>query len=118
MNNIKNQVTLIGNLGSDMEFKTFDSAKKCSKASLATNQYYKNRDGELVKETQWHNLVAWGKLAELMNNLAKKGDQILVQGKISYRNYEDVDGKKHYITEIIVNEFMKIGKPATVPEEN
>ena len=117
MNNVKNQVTLIGNLGSDFDFKIVGDDKKMSKASLATNQYYKNREGELIKETQWHNLIAWGKLAENMNQIAKKGDQIIVQGKITYRNYEDDEGKKHYVTEIVVNEFLKLGKSSGTPAE-
>ncbi len=110
MNALRNQVTLIGNLGSDVEVKTFASERSVSKVSLATNQYYKTRDGEERKETHWHNIVAWGKLGENMAKVLKKGEQVMVQGKLTYRSYEDSTGKKHYITEIIVSDFMKLTK--------
>jgi len=110
MNALRNQVTLMGNLGNDFELKSFSEDKKVAKAALATNSYYKNRNGEKVQETQWHNIVAWGKLAENMSTISKKGDQIMIHGRLTYRSYEDSDGKKHYITEIIVSEFMKITK--------
>lgn len=110
MNALRNQVTLIGNLGSDIELKTFSGDKKLGKVSIATNQYYKNREGELVQETQWHNVIAWGKLAENMSKALKKGDQVMVQGKLTYRNYEDGDGRKHYVTEIVINDFTKMHK--------
>ena len=110
MNTLRNQVTLIGNLGNEFELKTFGADKKLAKASLATNEYYKNKDGEKVQETQWHNLIVWGKLAERMSSMSTKGDHIMVQGKLIYRNYEDGDGKKQYITEIVVSEFVKLTK--------
>ena len=110
MNNLRNQVTLLGNLGSDIEFKSFENDKQLSKVSLATNQYYKNRSGELVQDTQWHNIIAWGKLAENMNKVAKKGDQLLVQGRLTYRSYEDTNGQKQYVTEIVINDFVKVTK--------
>ncbi len=116
MNALRNQVTLIGNLGSDMEVKTFSNNNQVAKVSIATNQYYKNRDGELVQETHWHNIVAWGKLAENMNKIAKKGDQVMVQGKLTYRSYEDGDGRKHYVTEIIINDFTKMHKAPKAEE--
>lgn len=116
MNTLRNQVTLIGNLGNEFELKTFGMDKKLAKASLATNEYYKNREGEKVQETQWHNLVVWGKLAERISSMSAKGDQIMVQGKLIYRNYEDGDGKKQYVTEIVVSEFVKLTK-TTVPLE-
>jgi len=110
MNALRNQVTLIGNLGGDIEVRTFASEKSVSKVSLATNQYYKTRAGEERKETHWHNIVAWGKLGENMAKVLKKGEQVMVQGKLTYRSYEDSTGKKHYVTEIIVNDFMKLSK--------
>ncbi len=110
MNALKNQVTLIGNLGVDIELKSVKNDRKLARVAMATNQYYKNREGELVQETQWHNLVAWGKLAENMEQCLGKGDHIMVQGKLVYRNYEDSSGQKHYVTEVVVNEFLKISK--------
>lgn len=116
MNNLRNQVTLIGNLGNEFEVKSFGNDKKIAKASLATNDYYKNKDGEKVKDTQWHNLVVWGKTAEIISTISTKGDQLLIQGKIAYRSYEDSDGKKNYITEIIVNDFVKLTKSTAALE--
>ena len=110
MNALRNQVTLIGNLGTEVDFKSFESERRRAKISMATNQFYKNKDGELVKETQWHNVIAWGKLADTMNKILKKGDQIMVQGKLIYRNYEKDSGQTQYVTEIIINDFLKITK--------
>ena len=110
MNQLKNQVTLIGNLGQDVEVKTFASQRTVAHVSLATNLYYKNSQGEKVQETQWHNLVIWGKLGENLSKIATKGDEIMVQGRLTYRSYEDASGKKHTITEIVVSEFLKMTK--------
>ena len=110
MNALKNQVTLIGNLGADIDHTTYESDRRRAKVSLATNTFYKNKDGELVKETQWHNIVGWGKLADTMNKVLCKGDHVMVQGKIIYRNYEKESGQIQYITEIVINDFLKISK--------
>lgn len=110
MNNIKNRVHLIGRLGMDPEVKDLDSGKKLAKFSVATNDYYYNNKGEKVTETQWHNIIAWGKLAELVDNILKKGKEVALEGKLSNRTYEDKEGKKRYITEIIANEFVLLGK--------
>ncbi len=112
MNNIKNRVHLIGRLGMDPEVKDLDSGKKLAKFSVATNDYYYNKDGERVTETQWHNIIAWGKLAELVDNILKKGKEVALEGKLSNRSYEDSKGNKRYITEIIANEFVLLGKKA------
>lgn len=112
MNNIKNRVHLIGRLGMDPEVKDLDSGKKLAKFSVATNDYYYNKDGERVSETQWHNIIAWGKLAELVDNILKKGKEVALEGKLSNRSYEDSKGNKRYITEIIANEFVLLGKKA------
>jgi single-strand DNA-binding protein len=109
MNALRNKVQLIGNLGANPEIKDFDKGKKLAKFSLATNESYKNASGELVKETQWHSLVAWGKTAELIEKLLKKGSEIAVEGKLINRNYTDKEGVKRYITEIEVNEFLMLG---------
>jgi len=110
MNTLQNQVTLIGNLGVDVELKTITNDRKVANTRMATNLFYKNREGEKVQETQWHNIVAWGKLAENMEKILTKGDQIMVQGKLNYRNYEDSDGQKHYVTEVVIGEFLKVSK--------
>lgn len=111
MNTLRNQVLLIGNLGKDLEFKSFENGRKLAKGPIATNEFYKNNQGEKIQETQWHNLIAWGKTAELMNTLLKKGDEIVVQGKLVHRKYEDGEGTLKYITEVVVSEFAKMSKP-------
>lgn len=100
----------MGNLGKDPEFKTLPSGVKLIKFSLATSEKYKNKEGELVEETQWHNIVAWGKLAENMNGLLKKGNEVTIKGKLTHKSYEK-DGITRYISEIVANEFVKITKP-------
>ena len=109
MNNLRNKVQLIGHVGSEPEVKTLTSGQVLAKVSLATSEIYKNKGGEKVKETYWHNLVAWGKTATLIQNYVQKGQEIAVEGKLTNRSYDDKDGKKHYITEVIVNELMLMG---------
>jgi len=109
MNALRNKVQLIGNLGGNPEVKTFDKGKKLAKMSIATNESYRNSQGELIKETQWHNLIAWGKTAEIIEKHLKKGSEVAVEGKLINRNYTDKDGIKRYITEIEVNEFLMLG---------
>ncbi|TSJ44556.1 single-stranded DNA-binding protein [Mucilaginibacter corticis] len=109
MNSLKNSVRLVGALGMDPEVKTFDTNKKLAKLSLATNDSYKNDKGEKITDTQWHNLVIWGAQAQIAGELLKKGDEIVVEGRLSNRSYVDKDGNKKYISEIIVNEFLKVG---------
>ena len=106
MNALRNKVQLIGNLGMNPEIKTFDGGKKLAKVSIATNETYKNAKGEKVTDTQWHNLVVWGKLAEVVEKFLKKGSEVAVEGKLLNRNYTDKEGVKRYITEIQVNELL------------
>lgn len=110
MSTLRNSVRLVGNIGMDPEIKQLESAKKLAKLSLATNESHRNEQGEKVTETQWHNLVLWGKQAELAENYMKKGDEIAIEGKLTSRNYTDKEGVKRYITEIVVNEVMLLGK--------
>jgi len=112
MNSLRNSVRLVGNLGMDPEVKIFDTNKKMAKLSIATNETYKNDKGERVTETQWHNLVLWGAQAKLAEDYLKKGDEVAVEGKLANRNYTDKDGIKRYVTEIVVNEFLKTGSRA------
>ncbi len=109
MNALRNKVQLIGNVGMNPEIKTLDGGKKLAKMRIATNESYKNSKGELVKETQWHNLIAWGKTAEIIEKYLKIGNEVAVEGKLINRNYTDKDGQKRYITEIQVNELLMIG---------
>ncbi|HWZ36308.1 MAG TPA: single-stranded DNA-binding protein [Mucilaginibacter sp.] len=107
MNSLRNSVRLVGNLGMDPEVKTFDSNKKLTKLSLATSESYKNEKGEKVTDTQWHNLVIWGAQAQIAGDLLKKGDEIVIEGRLNNRSYLDKDGNKKYFSEIVVNEFLK-----------
>ena len=108
MNNLRNHVLLIGNLGSDVELKKFDSGKHVARVSLATSESYK-KNNEWVQETQWHRLVAWGNLAERLEKVAKKGTELAIQGKLKYGSYEDKNGQTREYAEIVINEFMVTG---------
>jgi single-strand DNA-binding protein len=109
MNTLKNSVRLVGNLGMDPEVKSFENNHKLAKIAIATNETYKNDKGEKVTDTQWHNCILWGTQAKLAEDLLKKGDEVAVEGKLSSRSYVDKDGNKRYVTEVVVNEFLKIG---------
>lgn len=109
---LKNKVQLIGNLGNNPEIKTLDSGKKMAKFSVATNETYRNAKGEKVVETQWHNLIAWGKVAEIAEKFLHKGSEVALEGKLINRSYNDKDGNKKYITEVQVNELLLLGKEA------
>jgi single-strand DNA-binding protein len=108
MNSLKNSVRLVGNLGMDPEVKNFDNNKQLARLSLATNEIFKNDKGEKITETQWHNLVVWGSQAKFAADYLKKGDEIAIEGKLTNRNWVDKDGNKRYVTEVVVNEFMKL----------
>ncbi|MEL7148288.1 MAG: single-stranded DNA-binding protein [Bacteroidota bacterium] len=111
MNSLKNHVQLIGRLGADPEIKQFDSGKKKASFSMATNDSYKNADGEKVEETQWHNVVAWDKKADLIEQYLSKGSEVAVSGKLTYRDYES-DGQKKYITEVNLKEVLLMDSKA------
>ena len=114
MNTLRNKVQLIGNLGVDPEVKELTDGKVIAKMSLATSDTYKKASGEKVTETQWHNLVAWGKTAEIVGKYLSKGNRIAVEGRLSNRTYEDKKGIKRYITEIVIQDLLMLGekKPA------
>src|SRR5471030_3097554 len=109
MNTLKNSVRLVGNLGMDPELKSFDNNKQLARVSMATNESYKNDKGEKVTDTQWHNLVLWGVQAKLAEDFLKKGDEVAIEGKLASRSYVDKDGNKRYSTEVVDNEFLKLG---------
>jgi single-strand DNA-binding protein len=110
MNAMKNTVQLIGNVGNDPEIKTFDGGRKLANLTIATNDSYKNDKGEKVEQTEWHKVVAWGKTAEIIEKYVKKGLQIAVEGKLTHRSYDDKNGEKRYITEVVLNEVLLLGK--------
>ncbi|WP_047415763.1 single-stranded DNA-binding protein [Cellulophaga sp. Hel_I_12] len=110
MNALRNSVQLIGNLGNDPEIVNLEGGAKLAKFSIATSDSYKNAQGEKVEDTQWHNIVAWGKTAEIVENYLTKGKQVAIEGKLVHRSYETKEGEKRYITEIKCNELMMLGK--------
>jgi len=109
MSTLRNKVQLIGNLGNNPEIITLESGKKLAKISIATNETYKNAQGEKVTDTQWHNVVAWNKTAEIIEKYLQKGSEVALEGKLTSRSYEDKDGTKKYITEIVCNELLMLG---------
>ncbi|MGB5609107.1 single-stranded DNA-binding protein, partial [Eudoraea sp.] len=106
MSNLRNKVQLIGNVGNDPEMTVLENGKKVIRFSLATNENYKNAQGEKVQSTEWHNMVAWGKTAEIIEQYASKGKKIAIEGKLTTRSYESTEGEKRYITEVIVSEVL------------
>lgn len=110
MNALKNRVQLIGHVGQEPEIKTLDGGKKLAKITLATNEVYYNDKKEKITDTQWHNLTAWGKTAEIIENFVEKGKEIAIEGKLSYRVWEDKNGEKRYATEITISELLLLGK--------
>lgn len=105
---LRNKVTLIGRTGKEVETVNFENGM-LAKVSLATSDFYTNAKGEKIEETQWHNLVAHGKTAEIFQKYVEKGKEIAVEGKIVYRSYDANDGQKRYITEIRVEELVLLG---------
>jgi single-strand DNA-binding protein len=109
MSTLRNKVQLIGNLGNNPEIITLDSGKKLAKFSIATNESYKNASGEKVADTQWHNVVAWNKTAEIIERYLEKGNEVAIEGKLTSRSYETKEGEKKYITEVVANEVLMLG---------
>lgn len=112
MNALKNRVQLIGNLGKDPEVKAIDNGNKMARMSIATSETYQNAKGEKVTETQWHNVVAWGKAAEIAEKLLAKGNEVVIEGKLVSRSYIDKEGQKKFVTEVVANEFLLLTKKA------
>ena len=110
---LKNKVQLIGNLGNKPEIRTTEAGKKLARFSIATNESYRNTKGEKITETQWHRLVAWGKVAEIAEKYLNKGSEIAIEGKLVSRNYNDKEGNKKYITEVQVNEVLMLGEKSS-----
>lgn len=109
MNALVNRVQLIGLLGQDPEMKKFDNGGQIAKFSLATNESYKNDKGEKVTDTQWHNIVARGKTADIVEKYLKKGDKVMIEGKLTTRKWQTKEGETRYITEIVTTELMMLG---------
>ena len=103
---MRNRVQLIGHLGATPEVKIFGNDGKVAKATMATNESFRNTKGEYVKETTWHTLTFWGKAAENAEKFLKKGTEVLVEGKIVNGSYDGKDGQKHYFSEVKVEQFV------------
>ena len=103
---IRNKVTLIGRTGKDVEVFTYENGNIKASVTLATSDYYTNQYGEKIEQTEWHNIVAFGKTAEIMQKYVEKGKEIAIEGKITYKSYEGQDGQKRFITEIKVDEIL------------
>jgi single-strand DNA-binding protein len=107
---MKNKVQLIGNVGNDPEIKTFDGGKKVVNFTLATNESYKNDKGEKVEQTEWHRVSAWGNTADIIEKFVTKGKEIAIEGKLTHRSYDDKNGEKRYITEVVASDVLLLGK--------
>lgn len=110
MNQLRNSVRLIGYLGDNPKMRKLDSDKSVANFSIATNESFRDHNGNKMSETTWHKLVAWGKQAEVAEKYLKKGSEIAVEGKLTNRSYEDKNGETHFISEIIVNSILVLDK--------
>ena len=109
MYTLKNKVQLMGIMGAAPEIRTIENGKRLARFSIATNEIYRNTKGEKIKETTWHNLIAWGRIADIVEKYLLKGSEVAVEGKLINRSYTDKDGAKRYITEIEVTELLLLG---------
>src|SRR3970040_248605 len=110
MNAMKNKVQLIGHVGQEPEIKTFDGGKKVANITLATNEVYYKENGDKVEKTEWHKVKAWGKTAEIIEKYVVKGKEIGIEGKLTYSDYLDKNGEKRYVTEVVANDILLLGK--------
>lgn len=107
---MRNRVQLIGHVGQEPEIKTFDGGKKVANLTIATNQVYYKENGDKVENTEWHRVSVWGKTADIIEKYVTKGKEIAIEGKLTHRSYDDKDGNKRFITEIVVNELVLMSK--------
>ncbi|MDP4679163.1 MAG: single-stranded DNA-binding protein [Cyclobacteriaceae bacterium] len=108
-----NKVILVGNLGKDPEVRHLENGRAVANFSLATTESYKNKQGEKVTQTEWHNIVLWTPLAELAEKYLKKGNQVYIEGKITTRSYEDKEGVQKYISEVVGRDMTFLGTKPT-----
>ncbi len=114
MNNVKNNVRLIGRIGQNPEVKSLNNGKSICTFSIALNERYKNNEGEMVTSTQWHQITAWGKQAELASRLLQKGCEVAIEGKLNMSKYSDKTGVQRYSTQVVLQEFALIGATKAV----
>ncbi len=105
-----NKVILIGNVGKDPDVKHLDSGVTVANFPLATSETYKNKEGERVTKTEWHNIVVWRGMADVVDKYVQKGKQLYIEGRLRSRSYDDKDGVKKYITEIFADNLQMLGK--------
>ena len=113
MYTLKNKVQLIGNLGNAPEVKNTENGKKLARFSIATNEIYRNTKGEKIKETTWHNLIAWGKVADIAEKFLNKGSEVAIEGKLISHSYTNKEGVKKTVTEVQVNELLMLGSKSS-----
>ena len=106
---MKNSVQLIGHVGQEPEIKTLETGRKLANITIATNDVYYKENGDKVEKTDWHRVTAWGKTAEIIEKYVTKGKEVAVEGKLTHRSYDDKDGIKRYVTEIVANEILLLG---------
>ena len=109
MSTIRNHVQLIGNVGQEPTITNLESGKKVARLSLATNENYKNSKGEKQTDTNWHTVVAWGRVADIIEKYAEKGKEIGIVGKLKTRTYTMDDGNQRYVTEVVADEILLMG---------
>ncbi len=107
---MRNKVQLIGHVGQEPEIKNLEGGKKVANITLATNEVYYNDKGEKVEQTEWHRISAWGKTAEIIEKYVTKGKEIAIEGKLTHRSYDDKNGEKRYVTEVVASELLLLGK--------
>ena len=107
---MKNSVQLIVHVGQEPEIKNLEGWKKLANISIATNEVYYRENGDKVEKTEWHRVTAWGKTAEIIERFVTKGKEIAIGGKLAHRSYDDQEGNKKYVTEIVANEILLLGK--------
>ena len=107
---MKIRVQVIGRVGQDPEVKTLEGGKKLATITIATNDVYYKENGDKVEQTEWHRVTAWGKTAEIIEKYVTKGREIGIEGKLTHRSYDDKNGEKRYVTEIVANEVLLLGK--------
>lgn len=107
---MKNSAQLIGNVSQEPEIKTFETGRKLANITIATNDVYYKENGDKVEKTEWHRVTAWGKTADIIEKYVTKGKEVAVEGKLTHRSYDDKEGNKRYITEVVINEILLLNK--------
>lgn len=110
-----NKAILVGNLGKDPEVRHLENGRAVANFSIATSETYKNKQGERVTNTEWHNIVLWSPLAEIAEKYLKKGNQVYIEGKLATRSWDDPEGNKRYTTEVVGREMTLLGSKADNP---